>query len=290
MRMDPSLAKEVIMERKPIASNKAAAAAAVGDERAPAAAAARLEARLAAVGRVLAASGQGLALLGLGSAGVETDRLDQWSDLDFFVVVKPGHKEDFLRDGAWLSAPAPLDWLFRNTADGFKLLWSDGIFAEMAVFEAAELAGIPFAPGRVVWSEPGFDTACLRPTNQGGRLREPGSLPWLRGELLSCLYVGLCRYRRGERLSAWRFIQGYCLDRYLEIVELTRQPAAAGADAYVRDRRFEQRYPEAAALLSGLLAGYGQTPAAALAFLDWLDAAEPVNPGMKREIRRLAGG
>lgn len=246
-----------------------------------------LNQRLSDVARALEASGHGLALLGLGSVGTETDRLDQWSDLDFFAVVAPGHKAAFLADTAWLGAACPVAWIFRNTPDGFKLLWADGVFGEMAVFEPAELADVPYAPGRAVWAAPGFDTSLLEPRNQGG---QAGGITMEHavGELVSCLYVGLCRYRRGEKLSAWRFIQGYCLDRYLEIVELTAAPGIARRDRYSRDRRFEQRYPAAAGRLEDILGGYGRTPEAALALLGWLEGLGPVNAALAAEIRRLA--
>jgi len=40
--------------------------------------------RLDDIGRSLDSTGRALALLGLGSVGLEADRLDQFSDLDFF--------------------------------------------------------------------------------------------------------------------------------------------------------------------------------------------------------------
>jgi hypothetical protein len=56
----------------------------------------RLLHRLEAIGRALDQSGQALALIGLGSVGVELDRLDEHSDLDFFVIAAPGHKRRFV--------------------------------------------------------------------------------------------------------------------------------------------------------------------------------------------------
>ena len=46
--------------------------------------------RLDEIGGSLAQSGHALALLGLGSVGEELHRLDQYSDIDFFVIVDPG--------------------------------------------------------------------------------------------------------------------------------------------------------------------------------------------------------
>ena len=48
--------------------------------------------RLDAIAAALRDSGAALALLGLGSVGRETDRIDDYSDLDFFAIVQPGQK------------------------------------------------------------------------------------------------------------------------------------------------------------------------------------------------------
>jgi len=45
-----------------------------------------LLARLDAIGASLAATDHGLALIGLGSVGLETDRLDAYSDPDFSAI------------------------------------------------------------------------------------------------------------------------------------------------------------------------------------------------------------
>ena len=119
--------------------------------------------RLSAIGRSLEDSGHGLALIGLGSVGLERDRLDEFSDLDFFAVVADGWKLRFIDDLSWLSRIAPIAYSFRNTADGHKLLFSDGVFCEFAVFETQELAAVSFAPGRVIWCCATFTMRCGRP-------------------------------------------------------------------------------------------------------------------------------
>jgi hypothetical protein len=249
-----------------------------------------LESRLVQVAAVLRESPDGLALLGLGSAGIERERLDQWSDLDFFAIVRDGRKPTWLEDPSWLDRAHPLAYRFRNTADGFKLLWADGIFAEMAVFEAHELAGIPYAEGRLVWAHQDFDPALARPVCGGQAPWKPQSVEWSIGELLTCLYVGLCRWRRGERLSAWRFVQCYCLDRFMEVVEATQTAGPAPRDQYAKERRFEDRYPAAAVWLPRFLGGYDRVPETALAFLEWAESVAPVNAALKAEIVGLARG
>ena len=76
----------------------------------------RLLDRLDAIGASLAQSGHGLALIGLGSVGEERQRLDEYSDLDFFAIVQPGYKDAFIGDLGWLERVHPIDFAFQNTA------------------------------------------------------------------------------------------------------------------------------------------------------------------------------
>lgn len=142
--------------------------------------------RLDAIGLALAQTGQGRALIGFGSVGIEVDRLDEYSDLDFFAIVRPGQKAGFVADPNWMAAAHPIAYFFQNTIDGHKLLFADGIFAEMAVFEESELARIPFARGRIVWQEADFDPALAAPPE---RAPDPlRTLEWSLGEALTNLY------------------------------------------------------------------------------------------------------
>jgi hypothetical protein len=249
-----------------------------------------LLARLTAIGQALRDSGQALALIGLGSVGIEMQRLDAHSDLDFFAIVEPGCKARFIDRLDWLAAVHPLSWHFRNTADGHKALMMDGVFCEFAVFEPAELAAIPFAAGRVVWRRDDVDPAIALP-----RKALPGNaLPdehWLVSEALSCLFVGLQRWHRGERLSALRFVQGHALQHLIELDLLHNMPAAgmAAADPFSRERRLEQRQPALASELPALLPGYAHTRSAALALLDALARRGMVlNVDIESRIRELA--
>lgn len=226
--------------------------------------------RLDAIGAALRDSGQALALLGLGSVGLETGRIDTWSDLDFFAIVEPGSKGRYLHRLDWLAAARPVVWHFQNTVDGHKALMDDGVFCEFAVFEPQELDGIPFAPGRVVWKRDDVDASIALPRKPLPSAHPPDET-WIVGEALSCLLVGLQRWQRGERLSAARFVQGHAPDRLLELDALRHPAAAAGADPFNRERRLEARCPALAAELPALMPGYGHTPQAALAMLQALE-------------------
>ncbi len=246
-----------------------------------------LLARLEAIGHSLEQSGQALALIGLGSVGLETERLDVHSDLDFFAIVEDGYKSRYIDNLDWLSSLCPIAYAFRNSVDGYKLLFQDGIFCEFAVFEQPELSSVPFAPGRVVWRRPQIDETIGAPKLASPPARPP-EVEWLVGEALTNLYVGLGRFRRGEKLSAMRFIQHYAVDRILELARLVESERDAQKDAYANERRFEQRFPQIAAELPRFVQGYERSSASAQAILGFLEDHFEVNPTMAEAIRQLS--
>jgi lincosamide nucleotidyltransferase B/F len=225
--------------------------------------------KLSEIGQSLAASPAALALLGLGSAGVERNRLDSYSDIDFFVIVQPGWKQHYLQKTEWLETKSGIDWIFQNTTDGFKIYWQDDVFGEMAVFEPNELANIQFSTGVVLWSTPDFDVRITEPKNLPvKKVTDPQQL---KNELLSNLFVGISRFRRGEEMSAWRFVQVYALTLAIEIeINSANQAADIQIDVFDLDRRLELNFPEISSLTKKVLLGISETPAATQVLLDWL--------------------
>lgn len=226
------------------------------------------------------------ALIGLGSVGLERDRLDEYSDLDFFAIVEVGSKAEYLTDLSWLSDAAPIAHAFQNTVDGFKVLYADGVFCEFAVFDENELQTAAFSPGRVVWKAEGVPDTVAIP-QRTTQMQEPPATEWLLGEALTNLYVGLCRERRGEKLAALRFIQGHAVDRILELAARVEAIDSTGEDRFDLNRRIEQRAPAIAEILPDLLQGYDRNCESARAALAWLEGHFQVNSAMKAAILTL---
>ena len=228
-----------------------------------------------------------MALLGLGSVGQELERLDAFSDLDFFVIAKPGKKQYFLDSLAWLEPIQPVVFSFLNTVDGCKLLFSDAIFCEMAVFEPDELAEIPYTSARVVWQDKRSKISFPRGNNLPPAPAQPTTIEWLIGEIMSNLYVGLGRYWRGEKLTAARFIQGHAVDRILQLAPFIEEPQTTYKDPFDPDRRLEHNYPALADELPAFIPGYNKSPQAAQAILIFLERQFSINQPMKDAIMRL---
>lgn len=242
--------------------------------------------RLDDIGTSLAQSEHALALIGLGSVGEELHRLDDYSDLDFFAIVEQGHKQRYIGDLAWLSKLCPIAYCFPNTIDGFKLLFEDGIFCEFAVFELDELQEIPFAPGRIIWKRSDAPASVHLPMKENIPTKKR-NLEWLVGEVLTNIYVGMARDKRGEKLSAMRFIQSYAVDRLLELVEVVEPVQTATRDLFANERRFEQRYPDTAKELTLWAQGYDKNCESALAILSFLEKHFEINTAMADAIREF---
>lgn len=242
--------------------------------------------RLDAIGASLARRADALALLGVGSVGAELERVDRWSDLDFFVIVADGTKQWFLHDLAWLAEPAPIVWSFPNTVDGHKALYDDDVLCEFAVFEPNELPSIAYTPGRVVWRRDGFDDDVATPVRP---LPRPSAHDdgWIADEALSNLYVGLLRWHRGERLAAMRMVQVFAVDRLLELIERTPGSSGVTTDPFNLERRAEARHPEWADALARCTQGIARTPESAHAVLDTLATFTTLDEAMTTRIRAL---
>ncbi|MFC0007736.1 hypothetical protein [Micromonospora siamensis] len=226
-----------------------------------------------------------IALLGLGSAGAEHDRLDDHSDLDFFLIVDDGAVAGYVDDVSWLAAPHPVAWSFANERNGRKALYADGVFVEYAIFTVAQLARLPFTGARVVWQR------ADAPAGLADRPAPPAPTPYDTvefhlNEALTNLYVGLHRELRGERLTACRFIQSYALDRVISLLRLTTD-AAHRRDPFDPSRRVEQAWPAQVLPLAAMVPGYEGNREAARTTLDWLAARFPVDPVLDDVIRGL---
>ena len=243
--------------------------------------------RLGEIGASLERSGHALALIGLGSVGMDLQRLDAWSDLDFFAIVETGHKQEYLQNLSWLTDLAPVSFFFKNTVDGYKLLFTDGVFCEFAVFEPAELQTAVYSPGRLVWKQPHVPESWRHPLQE---IIQPAKHDhaWLLGEALTNLYVGLGRDRRGEKLTAHRYIQNYAVDRVLELIEDLQTAQPVMRDGFDLNRRFEQRFPDIAKLLPSWLQGYEHNCESALAILAFLEAHFEINQNIAAAIRERA--
>lgn len=226
-----------------------------------------------------------VAVLGLGSAGRETERFDDHSDLDVFVVVDDGAQQRYVDGTDWLEAAGPVAWSFRHEPNGRKVLYEGGLFVELAVFSVAELARIPFTGGRVVWQRHDAPHDLLD-TAAGPQGPPFDTVELHLGEAVTNLYVGLHRELRGERLTASRFIQVHAVDRAISLLRLTGSSPAL-RDVFDASRRVEGAFAPEVLPLARLVPGYEHNVPAATAMLAWLRDRFDVDPGVGGAVDAL---
>lgn len=186
-----------------------------------------------------------IALLGAGSAGAESSRLDEYSDIDFFLIVEDGLSSGFINDNSWFGSELPIAFAFRDTDHGNKVLLENGVFLEFAIFTEAELAlyGIPGL--RTIWRKPGFTLPIFSPSHAPER-----KISYYVNQALSNLLVGALRMRRGERMAALVMIERHGLTNLLIAYRVKNNLKIE--DPFVIERRAEQRLGiDFAALVQG---------------------------------------
>lgn len=182
-----------------------------------------------------------IGLIFVGSAAA-TERVDQYSDQDFFLVVKEGTGEGFRQDLSWLPNSSDIALHPRETAHGLKVVYQNGDVLEFAVFEDSELELSAANDYKVV-----LDRADL--TERMAKIAErsiPGEVSRAQElELfLSLILIGVGRARRGEVLAAEQHIKGYALNHALRLIRLAKPVDASKKDSLNAYRRFEFDYPE----------------------------------------------
>ncbi len=243
--------------------------------------------RLDEIGESLSNRENTIALLALGSVGVELDRLDDYSDLDFFVIVEDEAKESFIDDLSWLEETKSLAYAFKNSDVGYKILFEDGIYGEYAVFGKSEINHVTQAEGRVVWMNPSYTLPTLSKAKGNIPQIKKENIEFRINEALTNLYVGLLRALRGEKLSAYRFIETHAFNNLMGIIHHFEKENKIHEDLFNIERRFEVHYPHMNKHLSEMLSGYNHIAESAQAILDYISNIYDVNFALKKEIEAL---
>lgn len=226
-----------------------------------------------------------IGIIGLGSIGSEKNRLDKYSDLDFFVIVSPAVQEQVIKSTNWLSSVGQLDFVFKNSDHGCKVLYNDGVYVEYAVFTLEQYRNWKIPGGQVLWAKNCDELFAI--TDAGQLIQNSLKTEnFYINEALSNLYVGLLRLHRGEKLNATRFIQSFAVNNILELVD-KRHNGETRQDFFVLDRRIESRIPDIEDLLKIFVTGYIANVHAAKAIIDWLNHNYQCNQPMSARINTL---
>ena len=202
-----------------------------------------------------------LGLVLVGSAA-ETERVDKWSDHDFFVITQSGAQDSLRTDLNWLPNSQSIAFSFRETEHGLKVVYESGALLEFAVFDCAELRTCNVNHHYLAYGDEevaqALESAAHREVDEG----EAENLRDFR-LFLSVLIIGVGRARRGEILTAGENIRSTATNALLKVLtqRLGKNPRLDRLD--VR-RRFESVYPEIGIHIAMALAMQPESAARAL--------------------------
>jgi hypothetical protein len=201
-------------------------------------------------------------LVAVGStAGVDYEP-DEWSDHDFFLIVRSGEQERYRRDLGWLPHVDRILLRLRETAHGLKVVFDDGHLLEFAVFDLAEIRVASVNRYRVLLDRGGVEDAVVRVATTP---RARNDDEYLFGMTVAGALVGAGRARRGETLSGAFFVSS-ALTHLAALLERALPSANAPLlDDFDPLRRFEIAYPELGVELARIVRL--DPPAAAVALL-----------------------
>ena len=182
--------------------------------------------------------------LGLMFAGSAADlsRVDEYSDQDFYLIVKDGLAESFRQDLSWLPNHREILLRPRETDHGLKVLYRDGSVLEFAVFEIGELP-TQMAPkdNRVVFDRGGVAEIISNITKVSpAKPFDPDAEYQL---FLTLIQIGAGRLMRGETLAGTQHIKSYALNHLLGLIRHFQPVSRDNSDFLNRYRRFEIDYP-----------------------------------------------
>ncbi len=181
-----------------------------------------------------------IGLIFVGSAAA-THRVDQYSDQDFFLVVKAGTGEAFRQDLSWLPNHNEIVLSPRETAHGLKVVYQNGDVLEFAVFEDSELELASVNDYRVMLDNQDLTGRMARIAARS--IPKPIDRTREFELFLSLILIGTGRAQRGEILAAEQHIKSAAMDFAIKLIRNARA-ANEKADSLNGFRRFEQDYPE----------------------------------------------
>lgn len=191
----------------------------------------------------------GLVLVG---STAETERVDEWSDHDFFVIAESNDQEPLRSDLSWLPNFEEIAFWFRETQHGLKVVYNSGEVLEFAIFDCDELRGCTVNHHRLAYGNEEVERALSTAKNRLPEVVVGDDLADFR-HFLSVLVIQVGRARRGELLTAGQGIQGAATTALLKV--LTRQlPYDRQLDILDVSRRFEFAHPDIGKVIADALA------------------------------------
>ncbi|XOV81163.1 MAG: hypothetical protein ACFHVJ_09495 [Aestuariibacter sp.] len=208
------------------------------------------------------------------------------SDISFTLVVETNTREPLIRDLSWLSDIQHIAFKYQCTDNSFRFIFSDGIYCHLSIVEESDFEQIS-TDMACYWCRRPLDKA-LPKLRESKPAHTQQNVTWLLGEVCTHLLTGLRCWHKGDKLSAFYYVQHYALGHLLTLIdiwEFNQQHAKKTS----LEGGLEKACPIAAKQVSQFALGYDRTPHAAMAMLDYIEQHQHINFFLKDQIQNLLG-
>lgn len=184
-----------------------------------------------------------LGLVTLGSTADSTLR-DEWSDHDFWVITEPGAQGKFVNDLSWLPDYGDIAIVVCHGKHNRTVLYRNRHQVEFAVFDVDEARMGKIERYRILIDR-GHIRELIESVHQN-TLEEAQIKPDALENLCATVWSACERHYRGELLSARQYIDGFAVNKLLNLISGS-EPDDERRDPLDPRRRVELRSPALAA-------------------------------------------
>ncbi|RCW60370.1 MULTISPECIES: hypothetical protein [Halanaerobium] len=196
-----------------------------------------------------------IGLLALGSMAEKDHDPDLWSDHDFSIIVKAGNQDKYIDKLFWLPEEYEAVFTYKEAANSRKIILKNMHLIEYAVFTLEDLKKLKINSYRLLIDKNGISDyieEIKNETSRTSKLLTENKV--LLGNLLTDLFIGIGRYKRGEKISAHYFIKEKGLKQLLLLIEKNiDNNEIDNLDNLDPFRRFEYNYPDLALMINQII-------------------------------------
>lgn len=207
------------------------------------------------------------------------------SDISFTVVVENGNKTTLLDDLSWLSDIQHIAFKYQCSDNSFRFIFSDGVYCHLSVIEESEFSATTNDLS-CLWSRRPLESALPKLLRNNSE-KNSNSMAWLLGEVCTHLLTGLRCWNKGDKLSAFYYVQHHALGHLLSLIDIWE--AEQQSQSVSVTGHLENFPPNAAKCVPQFALGYDHTPQAAKAMLDYIEQHQHINFFLKDQIQNLLG-
>ncbi len=191
-----------------------------------------------------------LAFLVFGS--VSKKKNDVYSDLDFLVIAKPESILTYTEDLGWLDKIMPIETCLREGIDNYKVLFKNGLIGDFGVASIHHYQEYPHEKGEVIFQRESLNLE----SHNHQILPETWPLDHWLNQFLFTSYLALGRLLRGEKICAFRMINGDAMAAFLHLMKNPQYKY----DDFQIDRHYEEISADQSILPSEIFLGPDQIP------------------------------